>query len=151
MRPAACRSGRSRSGGFSLIEVLVTLLILGVGILSLAAIQVSSLKSNESALERSQVTILVYSMLDRMRANRATAVAGAYNISKTCTAPNPGTLITNDQKAWIDTLHSKLGNLGTTCGEINCVGSLCTVTVYWDDSRGLSGNSSQTLQVTAQL
>ena len=61
----------NRSHGFSMIEVLVTLLVLSIGLLGLAAMQVRSIKNTHSAYLRSQATYLAYDMLDRMRANMA--------------------------------------------------------------------------------
>lgn len=64
-------AARGRSGGFTLIEVLVALLVLSVGLLGIAGLQLTSLRSNHSAYLRSQATILAYDILERMRANRA--------------------------------------------------------------------------------
>lgn len=64
--------------GFTLVEVMVTLLILSVGLLGLAALQASSLKFSLSAYQRTQATILAYDALDRMRANRVAAESNQY-------------------------------------------------------------------------
>lgn len=63
-----------KQAGFTLIEVLVTLVILAVGLLGLSAMQLTSLKVNQGAYNRSQASILATDMLDRIRAN-PTAVA----------------------------------------------------------------------------
>ncbi len=55
--------------GFTLIEVLISTVILAVGLLGLAGIQSIGLKNNLSAYQRSQATQLAYDMADRMRAN----------------------------------------------------------------------------------
>lgn len=57
------------SGGFTLIEVLIALVILSVGLLGLAALQTTGMKYNQSAYEYSQATNVAYDILDRMRAN----------------------------------------------------------------------------------
>lgn len=61
-----------------MIEVLVSIFVLSVGLLGLAGMQASGLRSNQSAYFRSQATELAYSMADSMRAN----VAGVYDSSK---------------------------------------------------------------------
>jgi type IV pilus assembly protein PilV len=66
-----------RATGFSLIEVLVTLVVLSIGLLSLAALQIATLKNNNSALTRFEATTHLYEILDRMRANRTPAQQGA--------------------------------------------------------------------------
>ncbi|MCX7101946.1 MAG: type IV pilus modification protein PilV, partial [Methylobacter sp.] len=65
--------GMKQTAGFTLIEVLIAMLVLAVGLLGLAGLQATSLKSNQSAYNRSQATQLAYDLADRMRAN----VAGA--------------------------------------------------------------------------
>ncbi|OUS06711.1 type IV pilus modification protein PilV [Gammaproteobacteria bacterium 42_54_T18] len=65
--------------GFSLIEVLITLLIVAIGLMGTATMQLTGLNSNQSAYLRSQASILVYDMADRMRANAASAIAGDYD------------------------------------------------------------------------
>lgn len=66
-----------RSRGFSLVEVLVAILIMGVGVLGISAMQMISLQNNRGALLRAEAVQLGYDMLDRIRANPAGAVPGA--------------------------------------------------------------------------
>ena len=55
--------------GFTLIEVLIAMLVLGVGLLGLAGLQAKSLSNTQSAYNRSLATELAYDLADRMRAN----------------------------------------------------------------------------------
>lgn len=55
--------------GFTLIEVLITLVIMAVGLLGLAGLQISSLRDNLRAEHRGKAAQLAYDMADRMRAN----------------------------------------------------------------------------------
>jgi type IV pilus assembly protein PilV len=66
--------------GFTLLEVLISIVILSIGLLGLAGLQASSLRANQSVLHSTHANHLAYDMLDRMRANRATALQGAYTI-----------------------------------------------------------------------
>lgn len=68
-----------KHSGFTLIEVLVAALVLGIGVLGLATTMLLGLKSNQSAYFRSQASAAAYDMADRIRLNRAAAVAGSYN------------------------------------------------------------------------
>ncbi len=61
--------GRTRSAGFSLLEVLVALLVLSIGLLGIAGLQVVSLRSNHGAYLRGKAVLSAYDMADRMRAN----------------------------------------------------------------------------------
>lgn len=60
---------RKRQSGFSLIEVLVSVVIMSVGILGIAGMQVISLQQNRSSLLRTEALQLGNDILDRMRAN----------------------------------------------------------------------------------
>jgi type IV pilus assembly protein PilV len=82
----------SRARGFTLVEVLVSLVILSIGLLGIAKLMLLSSHSNDSAYLRSQATDLAYEMLDNMRANsvQAAAPALAYNTLDTALATDPG-------------------------------------------------------------
>jgi len=143
------------SRGVTLIEVLITILVLGLGLLGVAALQANALKINQSALQRSQASMLAYFMLDAMRANLTDATAGNYDLgtlpsTSVCTAPTGTTLITHDQAAWFTALKENLGNVSTTCGLIACNTTSCTVKVFWDDSRA-GGENTQKVEVTSRL
>ena len=73
-----------RQAGSTLIEILVTLVILAIGILGVFALQTSSLKSNQNSYLRTQATILSYDIMERIRANRQGVNNGSYN------NPTPG-------------------------------------------------------------
>ncbi|MCI1709308.1 MAG: type IV pilus modification protein PilV [Chiayiivirga sp.] len=140
-----------RGRGFSLIEVLISVLILGLGLLGVAAMQATALRNNQSAAERSEATVLTYAMLDSMRANRDDANNGSYNLTSwTCTAPATGTeLFQKDLNRWITTVQANLGD--TACGQINCGTTLCVIGVRWDDARGLGGASAQEVFTRTRL
>ncbi|MGB0468086.1 MAG: type IV pilus modification protein PilV [Pontibacterium sp.] len=73
--------GQHLSRGYTLIEVLVALVIISVGLLGMAGLQITSLKQNQSAYMRSQANILAYDIIDRMRANVSAVEAGSYFIT----------------------------------------------------------------------
>lgn len=55
--------------GFTLIEVLISMVILAIGLLGLAAMQAVSLRDNLDSYNYQQATLLAYEMQDRIRAN----------------------------------------------------------------------------------
>ena len=57
--------------GMTLIEVLVALLILAVGLLGGAAVQIKALQYTDSSRMSTQASFIAYDMLDRIRANTA--------------------------------------------------------------------------------
>lgn len=127
---------RRRQAGVGLIEVLVAVLIMGIGLLGIAAMQATALRNSQSSLESSQAVIQTYAILEAMRANRTEALANAYVIVKTCAKPTAsGSLANNDLANWIESLQTTLG--AGSCGTIACNDGDCTVTVTWDDSRAV--------------
>lgn len=74
--------------GFSLIEVLVSLLILSLGLLGVAGLQTTSLRSNQTAYFRSQATAAASDIIDRMRANPQGVVDGNYDAIDTTNLPS---------------------------------------------------------------
>ena len=59
-----------RMAGVGLIEVLVTLVVFSLGMLSLAALQGVAKKANFDALQRTNASLMAYDLLERMRSNR---------------------------------------------------------------------------------
>jgi len=57
------------SRGFSMIELLVAVLVMGIGVLGITALQLVSLQNNQGALLRGEAVQLAYDMMDRIRAN----------------------------------------------------------------------------------
>lgn len=154
-------TARSQSGA-GLIEVLIAVLVMGIGMLGIAAMQATALRNSSSALERSQAVIQSYAILDAMRANRVNAVAGAYNQALNCTVPAaaPASLAESDLQFWLQSMKDTLGNNAATCGQIGCNGSvngpICTVIVQWDDSRAkdgrdTAGNAANTVTTVTTL
>lgn len=132
------------TNGFTLIEVLVALLVMSVGLLGLAALQATSLKTNHGAYNRGQAIFLAYDMMDRMRANQINALAEAYdrNIGDAIPAAGGG-LANNDSNSWMINLQQALPGPGDAA--IDCVPAtrLCTIVIQWDEAR--LGGSTQAL------
>jgi type IV pilus assembly protein PilV len=147
----------ARNGGFTLVEVLVSLVILAIGLLGIAKLMLFSSHSNDSAYLRSQATNLAYEILDDMRANRQEAIlAGTYNTAAAVPAVAPGALcvgvgvcITPTQVALYDLyqwglrLNANSGvappgalpnGQGTIATATVAQQTTVTITVSWDDS-----------------
>ena len=144
------KSPRAQSG-VSLIEVLISVLVVSIGLLGAAAMQATAVRNNQGSYERTQVTLLTQSIFDAMRSNGAAAASGAYNLSSfTCTAPTGSSLAVSDLSNWITALRAQINS--TACGQINCDASRsCTVSIQWNDSRATGGSSAQTISITGTL
>jgi type IV pilus assembly protein PilV len=151
-----CRQAYEGKGhkfsGFTLIEILVALVILSVGLLGVASLQVQGLRSNQSAYLRSQATLLAYDIADRMRLNSVRAIAGDYNAFDTkgqvpanpnCISANagctPARQAQNDLFEWATRVNGPAGSnaialLPDAQGTINRgAGNLFTVSVGWKE------------------
>jgi type IV pilus assembly protein PilV len=71
MRPTNPAS--SRQAGFTMIEVLVSLLIIVLGLLGLAGLQARINQAEFESYQRTQALILLHDMVDRINVNRVTA------------------------------------------------------------------------------
>lgn len=78
IRPTRGKACRQR--GTTLIEALVAVVVLSIGLLGMAGLQANALKLNQTSMQRSQATILAYSILDQMRSDTAAAKAGDYDV-----------------------------------------------------------------------
>lgn len=145
-RPSTAR----RQQGVGMIEILVTLLVVAVGLLGVAALQNVSLSTNNSAMARSMATISSYSIMDAMRIDSTNALAGDYDgtvAANGCAAMATGTLAEKQLQVWCNQLAQNLGAVATTTGKIDCNAATeaCTVTVTFDDSRSGGSNTLQTV------
>lgn len=62
---------RRRVAGFTLVEVMVTVFVVAIGLLSAAALQAVSKKAAFDAVQRSSANALAQDLIERMRGNRA--------------------------------------------------------------------------------
>lgn len=132
--------------GATMIEVLVAVVVLSIGLLGLAGLQSVGLTHNQSANFRSTATMMSYSILDSMRANRIEARNGSYNVALGAAIPSGTTVHEQDMSLWLSELSLRLPS-GT--GAISVNGNTVTITVQWDDSRGAL--AAQQFILTTQL
>ncbi len=111
--------------GFTLIEVLITVVLMSIGLLGLAGLQMTGIRGGQQALDSSNVYTLAWDMADRVRANPGGASGGQYDnltsspgslpgcITSGC---SPANLAAYDYKQWRDALASNLPEgVGSIC------------------------------------
>lgn len=76
---------KRRARGFTMVEVLITVFIVAIGLLSAAALQATAKKAAIDAIQRSSANTLSQDILERMRANRE--VLASYVVSGLAAAP----------------------------------------------------------------
>ncbi|HYA36915.1 MAG TPA: type IV pilus modification protein PilV [Candidatus Methylomirabilis sp.] len=72
---------KTGNGGFTLVEVLVSLVVLAIGLLGLAMLQTTGLRYNTNSYSRTQATYLAYDLAERMRGNVPGFQAGDYDVT----------------------------------------------------------------------
>lgn len=145
----------SRQRGVSLIEVLVSVIVLSIGLLGTAAMQSIALRGGQSSLESSQAVIQTTSIFELMKANPAVRTnrtqAADYNTAAmVCTAEATGSRVQNERRDWINSIKATIGTPGdtTTCGQITGCPN-CEVTVRWNDQRAGGGATRQVVTRSA--
>jgi type IV pilus assembly protein PilV len=145
-----------KQSGSSMIEVLVSLLIVSFGMLAIASLQLKTVNNNLGQLERSTAIMLTYSMIDRLRIDKATAKAQSYNFEfntdvNVCDPPDTGSSKARNQtEKWIQEIQANLGE--GSCGEVNCSGSgECLVSIRWNDALATEGNAEEVVTTESML
>ncbi len=138
--------------GLNLVEILIAALILSIGLLSLAGLQVSSLKSAQNATQKQQVAFMIHELFERMRANRDAVISGDYNttavdcsagLSKDCVG---STACSAAETAAYDLFTIQCGHVSASTVNfgadtqllngsfgVNCSGTDCTVSFTWTE------------------
>lgn len=135
----------ARASGFSMIEVLVTLLIISLALLGTAGLQAYSMRLNQGGQFRSHAVFLASDLAERMEANRAAAIAGNYVVATSsvanaistacldgaCTAAN---LAAFDLSQWQNAIAATLPQSSWAVTQ-TVVGnpSVYTITISWVD------------------
>lgn len=149
-----CRNQR----GLSMIEILITILIVAIGFLGVAGMQLLNLKTVNNTQFRSMATLHAYDMAERMRSNRASVLAGLYEISDadatsttaTCTSCNPTQMAAVDANQWKTQIRNKdtaaITDLPNGKGKVEQVAgtSFYDITVSWKEQSRDSGTQGLT-------
>ena len=69
----------NRESGVAMLEVLIAVLVLSIGLLGVAGMQIVGIRYSQTAYLRSVATFQAYDMADRMRANMAGVKVGSYD------------------------------------------------------------------------
>ncbi len=134
----------ARQRGTTLIEALVAVVILSIGLLGMAGLQANALKLNQTSLQRSQATILAYTILDQMRSDTAAAKTGDYDIDATACSDELNESSDNERSSleqWACEIRNTLGPLAR--------GQICRVAAP-DDGTCPAVPSGEFFRVTVQ-
>ena len=147
------------SKGFTIIEVLVSMVILSVGVLGLGVLQLAALQNTQGGYLRSQATILAYDIVDSMRANIPAVTGGNYRITFEAETPasvncygevadcSTNQMASADLNRWRTVLGNYLPAGNGQVGTVNIGGTTqVTVAITWVDPYSVeSGNEQMVL------
>ena len=150
IRPFGVKPAPAKQRGDTMIEVLVTIIIIAVGVLGAAALQITTLKNLSSSRSASVAAILAEDLSERMRANPGANYLAPLNALRngnppafvncaqnTCTSAQ---LAAYDISIWWNSLNqlpSGTARLTRPAGSPNTF----VITVRWDEDRsGSTGN-----------
>jgi type IV pilus assembly protein PilV len=133
-------AGRGSSGGFTIVEVLVALVVVAVGMLGIAGLYITTLRSGGGAIYRMQAVNLASDMADRIRANRTAGLAYANAAANNGCAGagavdcTPAQMAGNDLDIWTTQLAATLPS-GTGAVAVNNVTTpfTYTITINWNE------------------
>lgn len=141
--------------GVSLIEVLVTIVILAVGLLGLAGLQMRLQISEVESYQRTQALILLEDMSNRIAINRANAAdyaGGPYGTGDAQPTACAGTGQALDVCEWSNALKGAAeiadgANVGAMIGARGCVYDLGTgnqymITIVWQGMTPIAAPAS---------
>lgn len=144
--------------GFTLIEVLVAAIILAIGILGVASLMLSGVRSDKGAYLRTQASIIAYDMADRIRANRTAANNGNYNnidtngtlpVNPNCTTCSPAQIAALDIFEWTSHFKNVSGlaryraKLPNGRGVVTGNGNTFTIAITWSEIDWDAANNNQ--------
>ena len=133
--------------GFTLLEVLISVLILALGLVGVATLLITSSVHTEASLHRSQASTLAREIVERMRVNVQQAKAGSYDIltlpslaqncegsGADCTAEQ---MRDHDLRVWAARVQALLPSGDAAISTDTSIDPVdITITMSWDDSRG---------------
>jgi len=148
----------ARQAGFSLIEVLVTMLILAFGLLGVAGLLVGGVSNAAGSESLNKANQLASEMADRMRANPAIALnaTGEYlhneNVAnegqpQSWSDPAPvGTSIAiNDLNAWLNAIATQLpSGRGRIYSTVSGGARQVNIQIAWSSCFGTLSDADQT-------
>ncbi len=137
-----------KCSGVSLLEVLITVVVLAAGLLGVASMQILGVQHNQGANARTQASLLAYDIMDRMRNNYDASAsyskvftdvpsqpAGTENCA--LTACTPAQIAAYDLYYWDKSVDELLPNSENAISYTDTTSGarIFTIQIRWQDSR----------------
>ncbi len=126
-------TSRAKQAGVTLFEVLVAVLILAVGMLGAASLQLNAIRYNTSAAHATQASFIAYDVLDRMRANPERLADYSVQVDE---CPSSSAVPTSIAAQDLADFASAVGcRLPDGAASIEVDGTRATVSIRWSEAR----------------
>lgn len=139
--------------GFSIIEILITVVIAAIGLIGLAGLQVSAVNTSTKAAANTYAMVAMKEMVGQLLANSDAAKAGSFNIDaadtqgtlqgfSTSLDPNSSDLAQNIAYQWFKNLNDNIPGVkaGIYCDAMG----MCSIRIRMSDA---VENMEQTISV----
>lgn len=133
-----------------MVEVLIAAVVLSIGMLGLAGLQMRTLRNNQSALERASAVVEIHAMADALRADRINASNEMFDIALGAADPTGATFAAVVVRDWRANLRTELGVNATSA--VDCNSSFrCVITVRWEEHTQAATGGTLTVQTQVQI
>lgn len=123
---------KTKQQGITLIEALVAMVVLSVGMLGIAGLQINAIKYSYSSYQKTLATLQAKDLTDRLW-------------SSSCALPDARNQIRDD---WISVHQNSLPNWN---GVLAYTAPIYTISISWSDNRQSLDSSTQTFSYAAQI
>ncbi|WLQ14056.1 type IV pilus modification protein PilV [Hahella aquimaris] len=144
---------RNSQRGFSMMEILVTLLITAIGLLGLASMQMLSLKNVNNSQFRTLATFYAYDMAERMRSNKK-GLTTYQSITGSETKPSCSSSCSASDIAKLDAYewNELIDNLPEGNGSVSKNGDKYEIKIEWSEQvKGGGGGSVEKQSLTLDV
>jgi type IV pilus assembly protein PilV len=152
-----------KDSGFTLIEILISIVVIGVGLMATARMQLLAVQNTQGGYMRAQASNIGYDIIDRMRVNTPALTNGDYDIGADDDTPavidckgadaNCSTveMAQFDHFWWRETVEEFLpSGTGAIATEDNGTFTKVTVSLTWIDPYSAADGAEQNV-FTAEL
>ncbi|SFU94330.1 type IV pilus assembly protein PilV [Polaromonas sp. YR568] len=142
------RNPSVRPHGFSLIEVMVTMVILSFGLLGVAGLLVNGVSNAVASESMAKASQLAADMADRIRANPTVALSATseyLTLYSDSPPSSPTSIALNDKKVWLEALAAQLpqGD-GQITNSVSGTDRKVTIQVRWSNCLGTLSDADLT-------
>ena len=129
--------------GVTLVEAMIALLVISIGLLGIASLQITAMNQNASSLHHSQAVWYAYNMSDRIRANMSEfanydGIDTSDGFTQDCvtSACSNSEMIDSDAAEWEAMVSNLPAGRGIVSNNVDGFSNIAglVVTVMWDDN-----------------